>query len=71
MIQCLEILEFRNRLFVLLFKNSDNDPTRSSFDEYYMPVEMKDFFDQPEKKTNKNKKKNLKCQEMIIHQVTY
>ena len=59
MIQCLEILEFRSRLFVLLFKNSDNDPTRSSFDKYYMPVEMKDFFDQPEKKTNKNKKENL------------
>ena len=33
-----------NRLFVLSFKNGDNDPTRSSFDKYYMPlVEIKDF----------------------------
>ena len=31
-----------NRLFVILFKNPDNDPTRNSFDEYYMPlVEIK------------------------------
>ena len=27
-----------NRLFVLSFKNGDNDPTRNSFDEYYMPL---------------------------------
>ena len=35
---------FRNiyRLFVLSFKNADDDPTRKSFDEYYMPlVEIK------------------------------
>ena len=48
------------RLFVLSFKNSNGDPTRLFFDEYYMPlVEMKDFsaliekktfFDQPVKK---------------------
>ena len=48
-----------NRLFVLPFKNGNNDPTRNSFDEYYMPlVEIKDFnavidnkpfFDQPVK----------------------
>ena len=25
-----------NRLFVLSFKNGDNDPTRNSFDKYYM-----------------------------------
>ena len=59
-IQCLGIWEFRNRLFVLSFKNSDNDSTRSSFDEYYMSlIEIKDFsalidsklfFDQPEEK---------------------
>ena len=46
-----------NRLFVLSFKNVNDDPTRNSFDEYYMPlVEIKDFnalinnmpfFDQP------------------------
>ena len=33
-----------NRLFVLLFKNGNDDPTINSFDEYYMPlVEIKDF----------------------------
>ena len=33
-----------NRLFVLSFKNGDNDPTRDSFEKYYMPlVEIKDF----------------------------
>ena len=39
-------LAFRNinRLFVLSFKNDYDDPTRNSFDEYYMPlVEIKDF----------------------------
>ena len=46
-----------NRLFVLSFKNGNDDPARDSFDEYYMPlVEIKDFnalidntpfFDQP------------------------
>ena len=49
-----------NRLFVLSFKNCNDDSTRDSFDEYYMPlVEIKDFnaliddktfFDQPGKK---------------------
>ena len=49
-----------NKLFVLSFKNYDNDPTRNPFDKYYMPlVEIKDFnalidnkpfFDQPVKK---------------------
>ena len=48
-----------NRLFVLPFKNGDNDPTRNYFDEYYMPlveikgfnalIENKPFFDQPVK----------------------
>ena len=39
-------LAFRNinRLFVLSFENDYDDPTRNSFDEYYMPlVEIKDF----------------------------
>ena len=49
-----------NRLFVLSFKNGDDDPARYSFDQYYMSlVEIKDFntlidnnpfFDQPVKK---------------------
>ena len=48
-----------NRLFILSFKNGNNDPVRDSFDQYYMPqVEIKDFnvlidnnpfFDQPVK----------------------
>ena len=33
-----------NRLFVLSLKNGNDDPTRDSFDEYYMPlVEIKEF----------------------------
>ena len=32
------------RLFVLSFKNCDDDPTRNSFDKYYMSLtEIKDF----------------------------
>ena len=27
-----------NKLFVLLFKNGNNDPTRDSFDEYFMQL---------------------------------
>ena len=48
-----------NGLLVLSFKNGNDDPTRNSFDKYYMPlVEIKDFnalidnkpfFDQPVK----------------------
>ena len=33
-----------NRLFILSFKNGYDDPSRSSFDRYYMPlIEVKDF----------------------------
>ena len=33
-----------NRLFILSFKNGYDDPTRSSFDRYYIPlIEIKDF----------------------------
>ena len=33
-----------NRLFVLIFKNGENDHTGDSFDKYYMPlVEIKYF----------------------------
>ena len=48
-----------NRLFLLLFKNGNNNPTRNSFDKYYMPlvviqdfialINNKPFFDQPVK----------------------
>ena len=64
-------------MFFLSFKNGNNDPTRYSFNKYYMPlVEIKDlnalinnkrFFDKPEKK-NKHMKKLLKCQEMMTIQ---
>ena len=47
-------------MFVLSFKNCNGDPTRNSFDGYYMSlIEIKDvnalidnipFFDQPAKK---------------------
>ena len=53
-----------NSLFVISFKNGGNDPTRNSFDEYYLPlVQIKDFnalkdnnpfFDQPVKKQARN-----------------
>ena len=37
-----------NRLFVLLFKNGNNDPAKNSFDKYYIPlVEMKYFNNKP------------------------
>ena len=60
-----------NRLFVLSFKNTNSDPTRNSFDKYYMPLaEIKDFnalidntpfFDQPVKRNKKRMKNLLKC----------
>ena len=77
-------LTFKNisRLFLLSFKNGGDDPTRNSFDRYYIPlVEIEDlnalinnksFFDQP-LKTNKKCMKNLsKRQNMrIIQQENY
>ena len=34
-----------NRLFVLSFKNGNDDPTRDPFEKYYMPlVGTKDFY---------------------------
>ena len=63
-------------LFVLSFKNDNDDPKRKSFDKYYMPlVEMKDFnalidnksfFDQPVKSKQKCMKNLSKLQEMMI-----
>ena len=71
-----------NRLFVLLFKTGDDDPTRYSSDEYYMPlVEIKDFnilidnkliFDQAVKNKQEAYENLSKCQDiMIIQQETY
>ena len=39
-------LTFRNinRLFVLSFKNVSNDPTRNTFDKYYMPLVGINYF---------------------------
>ena len=46
-------------MFIFLFKNSDDDPTRDYFNDYYMPlleikgfnalIDNKTFFDQPGK----------------------
>ena len=55
-----------SRLFVRSFKNADNDPTRKSFVEYYIPLlEIKDsneLFDNKllstHEKTNKKPMKN-------------
>ena len=66
-----------NRLFGFSSKNGDNDLTRDSFDNYYMPsvkikyfnalINNKPFFDQPTKKTNKTLMKDLlKCEETKI-----
>ena len=67
-----------NRLFVLLFKNGNDDPARDYFDEYYMTlVEIKDFNalidNKPlfisQSKSNKKCMNNLsKCQEIMIMQ---
>ena len=71
-----------NRLFVLSFKNGNDDPTINSFDEYYIPlVEIKDFnplidnkpfFDQSVKNKQNAYEKLSKYQEiMIIQQEIY
>ena len=71
-----------NRVFVQSFKAGENDPTRNSFDKYYMTlveikysnalIDNKQFFDQPIKNKNKHKKNLSKYQEtMAIQQETY
>ena len=65
-------------MFVLSFKNGDNDPTRGPFDKYYMSlVEMKDFnalianklfFDKPVKNKQEAYKNLLKCEKMMTLQ---
>ena len=64
-LDCLNDSTFRtiNTLFILSFKNGNVDPTRESFDIYYMPlaknfsalIDKKKVFDQQEK-ANKCKK---------------
>ena len=58
-----------NRLFVLSFKNGNNDPTRGTFDKYYMPlveikvfnalIDNKPFFDQPVENKQKGYEKHI------------
>ena len=71
-----------NRLFVLSFKNGNDDSMRDSFEKYYMPlVEIKDFnalidnkpFLIKQQKTKKKRMKILsKCQKrMTIQQEIY
>ena len=71
-----------NRVFVLSFKNGDNDPTRNYFDEHYMSlVEMKNvnaliknksFFDQPIKDKPETYEKPVEMLlKMIIQQEIY
>ena len=80
-LDCLNDSTFRtiNTLFILSFKNGNVDPTRESFDIYYMPL-AKNFSALIDKKKSfrsagKSKqvqKKLLKCQETnIIQQETY
>ena len=68
-----------NTLFILSFKNGNVDPTRESFDIYYMPlaknfsalIDKKKSFRSAEK-SKQVQKKLLKCQETnIIQQETY
>ena len=64
-----------NRLFILSFKDGDEDRTRYSFDQCYISlVEIKDFnalidhrtfFDQPVKNKQASIKSLLNCQEMM------
>ena len=66
-------------LHICLYVYGNNDPTRYSFDEYYMPlVEIKDFntlidkktfFDQPVKSKQEAMTNLLKCQEIMIIQL--
>ena len=63
--------KFRNiqRLFLLSFKTGNNDPTRDSFDNYYMLlvevkyfnalIDNKPFFDQPVKNKQEASKKRI------------
>ena len=64
------------------FENGDNDPTRNSFFDYYVPlveikdfnvlIEKKTFFINPQKANNKRTKNVSNCQEMMtIQQETY
>ena len=65
-----------NRLLVLSFKNVDDDPTISYFDEHYMLlveikyfnvlIDNKSFFDQPVNSSKKRMKNVSKCKEIMI-----
>ena len=54
-----------NRLFVISFKTGNNDPTRNSFDEYYISlVEIKDFSALIDKLVKNKQKAHEKLNEM-------
>ena len=63
-----------NTLFILSFKNGKVDPTRESFDIYYMPlaknfsalIDKKKVFDQQEK-ANKCKKNCWNVKKQILY----
>ena len=67
-----------NILIVLSFKSSIDDPTRGTFEKYYMAlveikylnaiIDNKKLFNQPVKTRKKCLKNLLKCQEMITIQ---
>ena len=67
-----------NKLFILLIKNDDNDPTRNSSADYYLclieikyfnaVINSKPFFDQPIKNKLEAYKKFFKCQKIEIKQ---
>ena len=70
-----------NLLFLLSFKNGNNDPTRNSFDNYCMPlveikyfnafINIKPFLGKPVKTSKECMKNLLECQETIIQQEIY
>ena len=67
-----------NRLFVLSFKNGNDDPIRNSLDEYYMSlvkirdfnslIHDKTFLDEPEKTNKKHLKNYGNVKEIMIIQ---
>ena len=67
-----------NRLFILSFKNGEDNPSMNSFFKYYISlvkikdfialIDNKPFFDQPIKNKQEVYENLLKCQEMMTTQ---
>ena len=74
-----QTFSYINNLFLLSFKNGDEDPTRNYVNEYFISlVEINDFnalidnklfFDQLVKINKKRMKNLLKCKEVITIQL--